>query len=243
MALALLLTQYPAATVTLEAGTHSPWISRYLTGLGATVIVANPRKLQAISRHERKCDRRDAVMLARLARADAALLGPLPARHRPGAARSAGFEAARQPGAHAGDLHQHRALHTQESGTPGLQSLVRSISQKHFDRSTGGVSAGGGAGAGGAGPAHRTNQNPGTRSGDARQTRLSRHPATAADCRRGAAHRAVFCVEDRRPRAVRSQPRCGALPLASVRAATRAGARTSHCASANAVTGCCEDYW
>ena len=75
--LALLLTQYPAATVALEAGTHSPWISRYLTGLGATVIVANPRKLHAISRNERKCDRRDAVMLARLARADVALLHPL----------------------------------------------------------------------------------------------------------------------------------------------------------------------
>jgi transposase len=76
-ALARLLTNYPAATVALEAGTHSPWISRYLTGLGATVIVANPRKLHAISRHERKCDRRDAVMLARLVRADVALLHPL----------------------------------------------------------------------------------------------------------------------------------------------------------------------
>jgi transposase len=69
-ALAQLLVDFPRATVALEAGTHSPWISRYLTGLGATVIVANPRKLHAISRSERKCDRRDAVMLARLARAD-----------------------------------------------------------------------------------------------------------------------------------------------------------------------------
>jgi hypothetical protein len=77
VALALLLAKYPAATVALEAGTHSPWISRYLTELGATVIVANPRKLHAITRHERKCDRRDAVMLARLARADVALLHPL----------------------------------------------------------------------------------------------------------------------------------------------------------------------
>ena len=77
VALACLLTRHPAATVALEAGTHSPWISRYLTDLGATVIVANPRKLHAISRHERKCDRRDAVMLARLARADAALLHPI----------------------------------------------------------------------------------------------------------------------------------------------------------------------
>jgi hypothetical protein len=77
VALALLLKQYPAATVALEAGTHSPWISRYLTDLGATVIVANPRKPHAIPRNERKCDRRDAVMLARLARADVALLHPL----------------------------------------------------------------------------------------------------------------------------------------------------------------------
>jgi transposase len=76
-ALAQLLTEFPKATVALEAGTHSPWISRYLTGLGAHVLVANPRKLHAISRNERKCDRRDAQMLARLARVDPALLHPL----------------------------------------------------------------------------------------------------------------------------------------------------------------------
>jgi len=34
VALALLLVKYPAATVALEAGTHSPWISRHLTSLG-----------------------------------------------------------------------------------------------------------------------------------------------------------------------------------------------------------------
>jgi transposase len=66
-ALSQLLADFPHATVALEAGTHSPWISRYLTDLGATVLVANPRKLHAISRSERKCDRRDAQMLARLA--------------------------------------------------------------------------------------------------------------------------------------------------------------------------------
>ena len=76
-ALARLLTDFPRATVALEAGTHSPWISRFLTSLGATVLVANPRKLHAISRSERKCDRRDAQMLARLARVDAALLHPI----------------------------------------------------------------------------------------------------------------------------------------------------------------------
>lgn len=76
-ALAQLLAEFPRATVAVEAGTHSPWLSRYLTACGATVFVANPRKLHAISRHERKCDRRDAQMLARLARVDPALLHPI----------------------------------------------------------------------------------------------------------------------------------------------------------------------
>jgi len=76
-AMAKLLAEFPRATVALEAGTHSPWISRYLTELGATVLVANPRKLHAISRSERKCDQRDAQMLARLARVDPALLHPI----------------------------------------------------------------------------------------------------------------------------------------------------------------------
>jgi transposase len=76
-ALKQLLADFPRATVALEAGTHSPWISRYLTEQGATVLVANPRKLHAISRSERKCDRRDAQMLARLARVDPALLHPI----------------------------------------------------------------------------------------------------------------------------------------------------------------------
>ncbi len=68
-ALAKLLAEFPRATVAMEAGTHSPWISRYLAGLGAKVIVANPRKLHAISRNERKCDRRDARTRTRDARA------------------------------------------------------------------------------------------------------------------------------------------------------------------------------
>jgi transposase len=76
-ALAQLLAEFPGATVALEAGTHSPWLSRYLTELGAHVLVANPRQLHAISRSERKCDRRDAQMLARLARVDPALLHPI----------------------------------------------------------------------------------------------------------------------------------------------------------------------
>jgi transposase len=48
----------------MEAGCHSPWISRYLEQLGCEVVVSNPRKTRAIYQHERKSDRRDALMLA-----------------------------------------------------------------------------------------------------------------------------------------------------------------------------------
>ena len=66
--------------VAIEVGTHSPWVSRLLTGLGFEVIVANARQVQLISASSRKNDRMDARMLARLARVDPELLRPI--RHR-----------------------------------------------------------------------------------------------------------------------------------------------------------------
>jgi transposase len=63
--------------VILEAGTHSPWVSRLLTDLGHEVIVANPRKLRLIYQNESKSDRVDAEYLARVGRLDPALLSPL----------------------------------------------------------------------------------------------------------------------------------------------------------------------
>jgi transposase len=69
--------RYPGALVVMEAGCHSPWISRYLEGLGWEVIVSNPRKVRAIYQQERKSDRRDALMLARIGRMDRALLYPV----------------------------------------------------------------------------------------------------------------------------------------------------------------------
>lgn len=64
----------------LEAGTHSPWASRLLEGLGHAVLVANPRKLRLIYQNESKSDRVDAQYLARVGRLDPELLAPL--RHR-----------------------------------------------------------------------------------------------------------------------------------------------------------------
>jgi transposase len=63
--------------VALEAGTTSAWVSRVLANCGHEAIVANPRKLRAISQSETKCDDADAEMLARLARADRKLLSPI----------------------------------------------------------------------------------------------------------------------------------------------------------------------
>jgi len=48
--LATMARSYPGATVVMEAGTHSPWVSRFLQELGLRVIVANPRKTRAIYR-------------------------------------------------------------------------------------------------------------------------------------------------------------------------------------------------
>jgi len=66
--------------IVLEAGTHSPWVSRLLVDLGHEVLVANPRKLRLIYKNESKSDRVDAEYLARLGRLDPSLLAPL--RHR-----------------------------------------------------------------------------------------------------------------------------------------------------------------
>jgi transposase len=67
----------PRMRVALEAGSHSPWISRLLTELGHEVIVANARNLRMISQSDGKNDRADARMLARLARVGPDLLSPI----------------------------------------------------------------------------------------------------------------------------------------------------------------------
>jgi transposase len=67
----------PRMRIALECGTHSPWVSRLLTGLGHQVIVANARKIPAITGSESKNDRNDAEKLARFAAYDPKLLSPL----------------------------------------------------------------------------------------------------------------------------------------------------------------------
>jgi transposase len=66
----------------IEAGTHSPWVSRVLEEeCGHEVLVANnPRKTRLIYSNKSKTDEIDAESLARLARLDPKLLHPL--KHR-----------------------------------------------------------------------------------------------------------------------------------------------------------------
>src|SRR6266446_5998484 len=67
----------PRSLMALETGTHSPWVSRLLKELGHEVLVAHAQKVELISKSNRKDDRHDARTLARLARIDPELLGPV----------------------------------------------------------------------------------------------------------------------------------------------------------------------
>src|SRR6201981_694086 len=70
----------PRSLIAMETGTHSPWVSRQLAELGHKLIVAHAQKVELITKSNRKDDRHDARTLARLARIDPQLLGPV--RHR-----------------------------------------------------------------------------------------------------------------------------------------------------------------
>jgi len=72
-----LADDFPLSLIAMEVSTHSPWISRLFEIAGLEVLVANARKVRAISANERKCDLLDARLLAKLARSDRDLLHPI----------------------------------------------------------------------------------------------------------------------------------------------------------------------
>lgn len=104
--------------VALEAGTHSPWISRHLAGLGFEVIVANARRVRLISSSTRKDDKLDAKTLARLARIDPQLLSPI--RHRSEQAQ--------------GDLIMIRARAALVETRTALINAVRGLTKSYGER-------------------------------------------------------------------------------------------------------------
>lgn len=69
--------RYKFATVAMEAGTHSPWISRLLSEMGLTIYVGNPRKLRVIWDSTDKSDAKDARVLGMVCRVEPRLLHPL----------------------------------------------------------------------------------------------------------------------------------------------------------------------
>jgi len=79
------LAARPGLRVVLETGTHSPWLSRVAAECGHEVLVANARRLRLIAESDRKTDRRDAELLARVGRLDPTLLSPV--THRTAAAQ------------------------------------------------------------------------------------------------------------------------------------------------------------
>src|ERR1700676_913874 len=104
--------------IAMEVGTHSPWLSRWLSGLGFEVIVANARQVQLISASSRKNDRMDASLLARLARVDPQLLRPI--RHRSEQAQA--------------DLMAIRIRATLVEARPGLVNAARGFTKARGER-------------------------------------------------------------------------------------------------------------
>ena len=68
---------YAGATLAMETGTHCRWAGALAARLGLRVLVANARKVEAVWKSSRKNDWRDAEMLAKIARAEPSLLGPV----------------------------------------------------------------------------------------------------------------------------------------------------------------------
>jgi transposase len=137
--------------IAIEAGTHSPWVSRVLEECGHEVLVANARKLRLIYANKRKTDEVDAENLARLARLDPKLLYPLKHRgedsqahmaiirsrqalvgartqlvnHVRGAVKSFG---GRLPKCPARSFHKRAAEHIPEALLPALGPILEQIS-------------------------------------------------------------------------------------------------------------------
>jgi transposase len=108
----------PGSRIALETGTHSPWISRLLSGLGHEVIVANARKVRLIGESRKKDDRLDAQTLARLARIDPQLLSPV--KHRSAQAQA--------------DLTVIRARAALVRARTGLVNAARSLAKSYGER-------------------------------------------------------------------------------------------------------------
>ena len=113
--------------IAMEAGAQSGWVARLLTELGYAPLVANTWKVKAISANERKSDRNDALMIARIAALDPALLYPV---HQRSAAHADAFAAlkARDVAVRA----RARFIHTIRSLSKSLGVRLRRTTSEAF---------------------------------------------------------------------------------------------------------------
>lgn len=72
--LTVLFERWRGCRLVIEAGGHSPWISRLGAACGLEVVVANPRQVELISKNNRKTDRDDARLLTEMGRTNPKLL-------------------------------------------------------------------------------------------------------------------------------------------------------------------------
>jgi transposase len=79
--LSKLFTRLASCLVAMEVCGQSAWISKLAEDRGHRALVANSRRLAALTKDHRKNDRNDAELIARLARADCELLKPI--QHKP----------------------------------------------------------------------------------------------------------------------------------------------------------------
>jgi transposase len=110
-----LFESWKGCRLLIEAGGHSPWISRLAGTCGMEVVVANPRRVELISKSDRKTDRADAELLAELGRTNVQLLAPITHRS----------EAAQQ------DLALLRARDELVSTRTSLINHVRGVLKSH----------------------------------------------------------------------------------------------------------------
>ena len=113
-----LFARWSGCRLVMEAGGHSPWVSRLASECGLEVVVANPRRVELIAKSERKSDRTDAESLARLGKNDVELLAPI--THR-----------SQQAQAH---LAVQRARNTVVSTRTGLINHVRGVLKSNGHR-------------------------------------------------------------------------------------------------------------
>src|SRR5215217_6989509 len=121
-------SERPPMRIAIEAGTHSPWVSRLLEGLGHEVLVANARKLRLIYSNKRKTDEVDAENLAHLAiiRSRQALVDCRTqlVNHVRGAVKSFGH---RLPKCPARSFHKRAKEHIPEALRPALEPVLEQI--------------------------------------------------------------------------------------------------------------------